>query len=485
MSLVLRIEGPASSHTALQTVWTALLAVADPLDVAVPDTLASGMSVPEDPGSMLALLALLRTASAAVPRLVFTVSGPSVAVLPELPLVLREGSACRPRRGALPSPDAHRDQQLVAAVRAHWQDRSSALGLGDVLPRVSAPVTGLVLRAEAQGIEVHNSTGSPLQDLVVEVFGWEGGVIVDRTVSSARSLASGATARWPYSQLSGTQCTARAQATRMLARECGTVGVSPNEAGVVVVVPLPSDPNTACAVAVAVEDDKGTLLGVAALAAAPPAETVVVPVSLPQPARAVRARWSWTQNRPVCSPQVPVPVSDQPRALVLPRTASAPSSSLAPSLTPAPAPSVSAARSQPTPAPTSPPPEPLPVTAAGTDRYARAEREPWASVCALFPADSLDMDGRDRVREMLQSQRVASIVAGCNISRTTGWKTTVQTMRRLVTHPEPSVRMAAASGIGALAGPAMEHLLVRLVEQDAVPAVREAATAALAELRSR
>ena len=488
MSLVLRIEGPEPAHTTLQEVWTALLQVAASLSTPVPRSLSPETTLPDDTGAALVTLALLRTASAAVPELVFNVSGAAVAGIPSLPVVLREGSACRPRRGALPSPDAHSDQQLVACVRAHWQHRSAALGLDEVLPRLSAPATGLVLRAEGDSVEVHNSTGSPLQDLVIELFGWSDGRIVDQTVSAPRSLAPGATARWPLSQLSATQCTARAHAKRVVARRSGAAAVSPTATGALVVVPLPSEPDPPCSLAVAVEDASGALLGVHALASAPPSATLPLVVSLAEPSLAARARWTWTQHRTLCTPMVPVASSDQPVRLDTPAAPQGLGPPL-PTEDPVADPRVLTPAPAPAPAPVAAPNQTVravpPVTAAGSDRYARAEREPWTAVSALFPADSLDMDGRDRVRAMLQSQRVASIVAGCNISRATGWKTTVQTMRRLVSHDEAAVRLAAAAGIGALAGPAMEHLLVRLVEQDPDPAVREGATAALADLRSR
>ena len=306
MSLVLRIEGPAPAQTALQEVWTALSQVAASLSTPVPHSLSPETTLPDDIGAALVTLALLRTASAAVPELVFSVSGAAVAGLPPLPLVLREGSACRPRRGALPSPDAHSDQQLVACVRAHWLHRSAALGLDEVLPRVSAPATGLVLRADGDSLEVHNSTGSPLQDLVIELFGWRDGHIVDRTVSAPRSLAPGATARWPLRQLSATACTARARAERVVARRSGAVGVSPTATGALVVVPLPPEPDPPCSLAVAVEDAAGALLGVHALASAPPSATLALVVSLAEPSLAARARWTWTQHRTLCTPMVPV-----------------------------------------------------------------------------------------------------------------------------------------------------------------------------------
>lgn len=483
MSLVLQIEGPAPSQAPLATVWTALCAVAESLGVSVPPVLEAETRLSDDVGSALAVLALLRTASAAVPELVLSVSGSALPGLPPLPVMLRAGKACRPRHGAAPSPDAHRDLQLVSCIRTHWSHHSGRLGLDDALPRVDAPPEGLVLQAAGDAVVVHNRTGAPLQDLVVEVLGWTDGQVHSRTATPPRALAPGATARWPLRGSGRGQSTAQAQAKRVLATDSGTSPVAATDAGALVVVPLSTNHDASCSVCVAVEDSQGALLGVQVLPMVPPTAAAPVLVSLPEPKRAARARWAWTQHRTITAEPVPVPAVERPDGLDLPAPSLSPPEA---AHEPGPQPAARPAAAAPLPVVAAPPPRPMPdPTGAGSDRYSRAEQEPWATVSALFPLNSLDMDGRDRVRSMLQSQRVATIVAGCNISSSTGWKTTVQTMRRLIAHDDASVRIAAASGIGALAGPAMEHLLVRLVEHDPEQSVRDAAGAALASLRSR
>ena len=129
-------------------------------------------------------------------------------------------------------------------------------------------------------------------------------------------------------------------------------------------------------------------------------------------------------------------------------------------------------------APSAPPPPPV-------DRFSQAVQRPWAEVADLFPSDSLGIDGRDRVRAMLKSDAPEEVVAACRISIATTWRTTVQPMRRLLDHPHPEVRAAAAAGIGALAGPAMEHLLRKKVETDPDPAVRDAAAAGIDAIAAR
>ena len=89
------------------------------------------------------------------------------------------------------------------------------------------------------------------------------------------------------------------------------------------------------------------------------------------------------------------------------------------------------------------------------------------------------------MRSLIKSEDPAEIVAGLQVARSTRWKTTVQYMRALVRHASPEVRASAATGIGALAGPAMEMLLRGLVDGDPVAEVRSAAQAALADMASR
>jgi hypothetical protein len=101
-----------------------------------------------------------------------------------------------------------------------------------------------------------------------------------------------------------------------------------------------------------------------------------------------------------------------------------------------------------------------------------------------FEGTSLDMDGRDRVRDMLRSNDPVQLALGCRICAATGWRTAAQNMRRLLGHEAQDVRVAAAEAIGRLAGPAMEHYLKPLV-QDPNKAVRAAALTAISRLAQR
>ena len=89
------------------------------------------------------------------------------------------------------------------------------------------------------------------------------------------------------------------------------------------------------------------------------------------------------------------------------------------------------------------------------------------------------------MRELLHSPLVEERIAGCRIATACGWRTTVHAMRRMLEDADPGLRAAAATGIGALAGPAMEHLLRQLVERDSDPAVVEAARAGMAAIADR
>jgi len=139
--------------------------------------------------------------------------------------------------------------------------------------------------------------------------------------------------------------------------------------------------------------------------------------------------------------------------------------------TPAPAPA-------PLPRADTPPPPPPPPPAT---RWTRVEAGDEAVIEEEFVGTGLDMDGRDRVREMLRSEDPVQLMLGCRICAVTGWRTAAQNMRRLLQHEEIAVRVAAAEAIGVLAGPAMEHYLKPLV-QDPHKEVRAAALQAISRL---
>jgi len=197
------------------------------------------------------------------------------------------------------------------------------------------------------------------------------------------------------------------------------------------------------------------------------------------PTGAAQARWvadaATTLAGPLWTEPVGGTIGDQPRP---PRTPAPVPTSVAPS---APEPARRSARPRAPALPAAPaaPPPPAP------DRFTDAVRRPWDEVADQFAPDSLDIAGRDRVRAMLKSDDPAEVTAGCRIATATGWRTTVQAMRRLLDHPDAQIRAVAATGIGALAGPAMEHLLRRRVEQDPDPAVQAAAQAGIAAIASR
>jgi hypothetical protein len=198
-------------------------------------------------------------------------------------------------------------------------------------------------------------------------------------------------------------------------------------------------------------------------------------------APATQARWSLAAESRVwrgpvralsasatAAPPADPPVPPQPlrsAAVAAPQAAPRPSRSWSPA--PAPLP-----RADTPPPPPAPPPE---------TRWTRAAEGDLAVVAEEFEGTSLDMDGRDRVRDMLRSDDPVQLELGCRICAATGWRTAAQNMRRLLSHDKKEVRVAAAEAIGKLAGPAMEHYLKPLV-QDPNKEVRAAALTAIARL---
>lgn len=93
----------------------------------------------------------------------------------------------------------------------------------------------------------------------------------------------------------------------------------------------------------------------------------------------------------------------------------------------------------------------------------------------------LSTDGRDAVRRLLQSTNPSEAVDGCRRAQAAEWRSAVTLIRRLLTHSDTRVRLAAVQAIGALAGPGLVPALRRL-ESDPSPDVQAAATAAIATL---
>ena len=179
----------------------------------------------------------------------------------------------------------------------------------------------------------------------------------------------------------------------------------------------------------------------------------------------VRALADSARTTPPLDPPVPPDALPRPSAPVTPTPARR---SWA---TPAPAPA-------PLPRADTPPPPPPPPPAT---RWTRVEAGDEAVIEEEFVGTGLDMDGRDRVREMLRSEDPVQLMLGCRICAVPGWRTAAQNMRRLLQHEEIAVRVAAAEAIGVLAGPAMEHYLKPLV-QDPHKEVRAAALQANSRL---
>lgn len=117
-------------------------------------------------------------------------------------------------------------------------------------------------------------------------------------------------------------------------------------------------------------------------------------------------------------------------------------------------------------------------------RWTRAAQGDLSVVEEEFEGTGLDMQGRDRVRDMLRSDDPVVLAMGCRICAATNWRTAAQNMRQLLAHESRDVRAAAAEGIGRLAGPAMEHYLKPLLD-DPDSSVRAAAQTAIARLAQR
>ena len=118
------------------------------------------------------------------------------------------------------------------------------------------------------------------------------------------------------------------------------------------------------------------------------------------------------------------------------------------------------------------------------------EHDPWKLVDAGDPAraervfaqgNGLDAAGRQRVQGMWAAADPDTVSLACRIARLTGWKSAVQTLRRLLTHPHPDVRRDAAAAIGDLAGPSLAVAL-RSLSADPDAEVRSVAGEALAKL---
>lgn len=101
----------------------------------------------------------------------------------------------------------------------------------------------------------------------------------------------------------------------------------------------------------------------------------------------------------------------------------------------------------------------------------------------LPPTGPLDTEGRESVRRLLQSTDPEEAVQGCRRAQAAGWRSAVTLLKRLLSHSDTRVRLAAIDGLEALAGPGLVPALRRL-EADPSEAVRAAAVRAIGTLDS-
>ena len=115
--------------------------------------------------------------------------------------------------------------------------------------------------------------------------------------------------------------------------------------------------------------------------------------------------------------------------------------------------------------------------------------DPWQLVAAghydaaeeKLKGKALDTQGRERLRELLQSTDPVKIAAGCRLARATQWRSAVSSIRRHLDHADTRVRKAAVEAVGSLAGPGLVPTLQRM-RQDASPEVRQSVEAAIREI---
>jgi hypothetical protein len=102
---------------------------------------------------------------------------------------------------------------------------------------------------------------------------------------------------------------------------------------------------------------------------------------------------------------------------------------------------------------------------------------------ALERVDAEGLEGGDRqqVSNLLDAAQTATIIGGCQLAVRAGWKGISTRIRRLLSHDEPAVRVAAAEALGALGGRSMVPALRRLLD-DPDADVAGAAQAAISQL---
>ncbi|MCB9764852.1 MAG: hypothetical protein H6739_34065 [Alphaproteobacteria bacterium] len=119
------------------------------------------------------------------------------------------------------------------------------------------------------------------------------------------------------------------------------------------------------------------------------------------------------------------------------------------------------------------------------DPWALLDRGDVATALRRFEAGyELDSEGRDRVFSLSRSGDPAEVALSVDVARLTGYKSFIMNIRRMAGHNDPRIREACAKAMGALGGNALLIPLERLGE-DKVPAVRDAAKAAIAEIEAR
>ena len=130
---------------------------------------------------------------------------------------------------------------------------------------------------------------------------------------------------------------------------------------------------------------------------------------------------------------------------------------------------------------------PEPVVAEAVEEAAHVDpgAGPWENIqagnyeAAIAQLDSLDSEGRDLTRRLIDSDKAGEIVTGLRIATRCNWRSSVTMARRLLHHDDPQVREQACRTCGELGGPSLV-IPLRASLKDPDPRVRRAADAAIA-----
>lgn len=128
------------------------------------------------------------------------------------------------------------------------------------------------------------------------------------------------------------------------------------------------------------------------------------------------------------------------------------------------------------PSPVNPAPIPGPI-----DPWALLAEGDEAGARRHFETHPMQQSDRDQVRVLLRSGDPAEVALGCRVSRWGRWSIPLS-MRRLLDHPTPTVRLEAVVALGASAGPSLLNSVQPLCD-DPDEQVRNAAKQALRRMR--